>query len=66
MVIIIIKPRVKVCLKCGEYINIFPENPIYQKTERKFHNKHARHAIQIICREELRNNYEKDRFKKLD
>ena len=46
------------------YINIFPENPIYQDIERKFDNKHAGHTVQIISKEEIYKNYEIERFKK--
>jgi len=51
------KSKAKVCFRCKKYIIIFPDNPISQKRENKFDNKHTGHTIQIICRDELDSKY---------
>jgi hypothetical protein len=60
------KSKAKVCFRCKKYIIIFPDNPISQKRENKFDNKHTGHTIQIICRDELdsKYKYERERFNK--
>jgi len=60
------KSKAKVCFRCKKYIIIFPDNPISQKRENKFDNKHTGHTIQIICRDELdsKYKYEREHFNK--
>ena len=54
--------RVKICLKCKEFIPIYPDNPYNLDELERFKNRHHKHmTVNISIKELDRNEY--TRFK---
>ncbi|MGQ4872831.1 MAG: hypothetical protein ACTSVV_03090 [Promethearchaeota archaeon] len=51
--------RAKACLKCHEYINVHPDNPISIEIEKRFEKKHAGHSIILVDLDEIKGKYTK-------
>ena len=49
--------RVRACVKCQEYIIIYPNNPINQVHIRKFEKNHTGHTLVTLDITEVKNQY---------
>jgi len=49
--------RARACLKCKEYLLIYPSNPINQVEIKKFEKKHLSHTIMTVGFGEIKGLY---------
>lgn len=49
--------RVRACIKCREYIIIYPNNPVNQVHIRKFEKNHPGHTLVTLDINEVRKQY---------
>ena len=51
--------RARACIKCKEYILIYPENPKNLKDIKEFERNHSGHTIITVNYSEIRGEYKK-------
>ncbi len=49
--------RVRACIKCREYIIIYPNNPVNQVHIRKFETNHTSHTLVTLDINEVKKQY---------
>jgi len=48
-----VNDRVKICLRCKEFVPIYPDNPNNLEELKRFQNKHYKHMLVNISVKEL-------------
>lgn len=51
--------KVRACIKCKEYIPIYPNNSINQKNLKEFDVHHHQHTVIIISHDEVKDLYKR-------
>ena len=52
-----LRVRVRVCLKCKEYVSIDPVDPLNQLIVKEFENSHKCHMLSTLDFSEITNQY---------